>query len=160
MIYHNLKFVEMRWTHKFSLAIRQAFGYHQRTRTRKLSNEMPTRSYQDAVDHLNSLQANAAALEAVRASGGRSSDFAIPEMIEFLERIGYTVSICQYSAASESILLASTTKRAERHPYRWDKRERLHQCFHRFNTSFSNARVESRYAVIPFDQIIIVYKFS
>ncbi|KAF8812577.1 FolC bifunctional protein [Phlegmacium glaucopus] len=51
---------------------------------------MSTRSYQDAVDHLNSLQSNAATLEAVRASGGRLSDFAIPEMLEFLERIGYT----------------------------------------------------------------------
>ena len=53
---------------------------------------MSTRTYQDAVEHLNSLQANAAALEAVRASGGRSSVFAIPEMIEYLEIIGYTVS--------------------------------------------------------------------
>lgn len=54
---------------------------------------MSTRTYQDAVEHLNSLQANAAALEAVRATGGRSSAFAIPEMIEYLGIIGYTVSI-------------------------------------------------------------------
>ncbi|KJA30166.1 hypothetical protein HYPSUDRAFT_32268 [Hypholoma sublateritium FD-334 SS-4] len=51
---------------------------------------MSTRTYQDAVEHLNSLQANAAALEAVRATGGRSSAFAIPEMIEYLGIIGYT----------------------------------------------------------------------
>ncbi|KAI4525414.1 Mur ligase [Schizophyllum commune] len=50
---------------------------------------MSTRSYRDAVDCLNSLQSNAAALEAVRASGGRLSEFAIPEMVEYLERIGY-----------------------------------------------------------------------
>ncbi|CAK5275491.1 unnamed protein product [Mycena citricolor] len=42
------------------------------------------RTYRDAVDSLNSLQTNAAALEVVRASGGRSSAFAIPEMIEYL----------------------------------------------------------------------------
>jgi hypothetical protein len=89
----------MQWTRKLSLTIRQAFGYHQQTRARKLSEEMSARSYQDAVDHLNSLQSNAATLEAVRASGGRS-DFAIPEMLEFLERIGYTVSVCWCSAAS------------------------------------------------------------
>ncbi|KAF5321906.1 hypothetical protein D9619_000807 [Psilocybe cf. subviscida] len=51
---------------------------------------MSTRTYQDAVEHLNSLQSNAATLEAVRASGGRSSGFAIPEMIEYLGIIGYT----------------------------------------------------------------------
>ncbi|KAF9451644.1 FolC bifunctional protein [Macrolepiota fuliginosa MF-IS2] len=48
-----------------------------------------TRAYRDAIDHLNSLQSNAAVLDAVRASGGRSSEFAIPEMLEYLERIGY-----------------------------------------------------------------------
>ncbi|CAA7259893.1 unnamed protein product [Cyclocybe aegerita] len=53
---------------------------------------MSTRSYQDAVEHLNSLQSNAATLEAVRASGGRLSEFAIPEMLEYLDRIGYTPS--------------------------------------------------------------------
>ncbi|KAJ7507962.1 FolC bifunctional protein [Mycena galericulata] len=50
---------------------------------------MTTRTYRDAVDSLNSLQTNAAALEAVRASGGRSSAFAIPEMIEYLGIVGY-----------------------------------------------------------------------
>jgi folylpolyglutamate synthase len=52
---------------------------------------MSTRTYRDAVDSLNSLQTNAAALEQVRASGGRSSAFAIPEMIEYLGVIGYKV---------------------------------------------------------------------
>ena len=45
---------------------------------------MATRTYREAVDHLNSLQSNAATLEAVRASGGRLSQFAIPEMVEYL----------------------------------------------------------------------------
>jgi Folylpolyglutamate synthase len=52
---------------------------------------MSTRTYRDAIEHLNSLQSNAATLEAVRASGGRMSEFAIPEMVEYLGRIGYTV---------------------------------------------------------------------
>ncbi|RDX55690.1 FolC bifunctional protein [Lentinus brumalis] len=53
---------------------------------------MSTRTYREAVDHLNSLQSNAATLEAVRASGGRLSQFAIPEMVEYLNRIGYSTS--------------------------------------------------------------------
>jgi hypothetical protein len=57
-----------------------------------LRRAMATRSYADAVDHLNSLQSNAATLDAVRASGGRLSEFAIPEMLEYLGRIGYSVS--------------------------------------------------------------------
>ncbi|KAG6833899.1 hypothetical protein H0H87_007910 [Tephrocybe sp. NHM501043] len=52
---------------------------------------MSSRSYKDAVEHLNSLQTNAAALEAARASGSsRLSEFAIPEMLEYLGRIGYS----------------------------------------------------------------------
>lgn len=54
---------------------------------------MSTRTYQDAVNNLNSLQSNAATIEAVRASGGRLSQFAIPEMVEYLERIGYKVRL-------------------------------------------------------------------
>ncbi|KAJ7228517.1 Mur ligase [Mycena pura] len=50
---------------------------------------MSTRTYRDAVGCLNSLQSNAAALDLVRATGGRSSAFAIPEMIEYLGVIGY-----------------------------------------------------------------------
>lgn len=57
-----------------------------------LRRTMATRTYRDAVDHLNSLQSNAATLEAVRASGGRLSQFAIPEMLEYLARIGYSAS--------------------------------------------------------------------
>ncbi|SJX64029.1 related to tetrahydrofolylpolyglutamate synthase (met6+) [Sporisorium reilianum f. sp. reilianum] len=50
------------------------------------------RTYDDAIDALNSLQSNAATIEALRKSGGRLLDFAIPEMVEYLERIGYTTS--------------------------------------------------------------------
>jgi len=55
------------------------------------SRLMSTHTYQEAVEKLNTLQSNAAALDAVRASGGRISQFAIPEMLEYLGRIGYTV---------------------------------------------------------------------
>ncbi|PCH41239.1 FolC bifunctional protein [Wolfiporia cocos MD-104 SS10] len=53
---------------------------------------MSSRTYKDAIERLNSLQSNAATLEAVRASGGRLSEFAIPEMVEYLGRIGYSTS--------------------------------------------------------------------
>ena len=52
---------------------------------------MSARKYSDAIDHLNSLQSNKATLEAVKASRGQLSQYAIPEMVEYLERIGYTV---------------------------------------------------------------------
>ncbi|KAL0949394.1 hypothetical protein HGRIS_009458 [Hohenbuehelia grisea] len=50
---------------------------------------MASRSYNAAIEHLNSLQSNAATIEAARASGGRLTQFAIPEMLEYLSRIGY-----------------------------------------------------------------------
>lgn len=90
---------------------RKLSGYHQLTRARKLRKEMSTRSYQDAVHHLNSLQSNAETLKAIRDSGGRN-EFAIPEMLEFLERIGYIVSVCRCSPTSDLIPSAPTTKRA------------------------------------------------
>ena len=52
---------------------------------------MSNRSYKDAIDLLNTLQSNAATLDAIKASGGQTKDLAIPEMIEYLERIGYKV---------------------------------------------------------------------
>ncbi|EJD53691.1 tetrahydrofolylpolyglutamate synthase [Auricularia subglabra TFB-10046 SS5] len=50
---------------------------------------MATRTYADAIEKLNTLQSNAATLEALRNSKGRLSEYAIPEMIEYLNRIGY-----------------------------------------------------------------------
>ena len=87
---------------------------------------MSTRTYQDAVEHLNSLQANAAALEIVRATGGRSSAFAIPEMIEYLGIIGYTVSIdFEYSTAG-SFYSAPRPQRAQCYTYHRNEGEGLH----------------------------------
>ena len=53
---------------------------------------MSTRTYKDAIDCLNTLQSNAATLEASRASGGKLVKVAIRETVEYLGRIGYTVS--------------------------------------------------------------------
>lgn len=49
-------------------------------------------SYGEAINALNTLQSNAAVIEAIRRSGGKLNDFAIPEMVEYLERIGWKVS--------------------------------------------------------------------
>lgn len=49
--------------------------------------KMSTRTYSDAIDCLNSLQSNKATLDAVKAAGGRLNDLAIPEMVEYWERI-------------------------------------------------------------------------
>jgi hypothetical protein len=55
---------------------------------------MSSRSYKDAIEHLNTLQSNAAALEAARISGGKHTALAIPEMLENLRKIGYSVRFC------------------------------------------------------------------
>ncbi|KAG0709773.1 Mur ligase [Suillus ampliporus] len=48
----------------------------------------PTPTYKDAIDALNSLQTNAAVLEAVRAAGVMLNPNAILEMIDYLRRVG------------------------------------------------------------------------
>jgi folylpolyglutamate synthase len=40
---------------------------------------------------LNSLQTNAATLEAIKKSGGRSNERSLPEMRQYVERMGYKV---------------------------------------------------------------------
>ncbi|KAL4402546.1 Folylpolyglutamate synthetase [Malassezia pachydermatis] len=47
------------------------------------------RSYAAAIDALNSLQSNAATLEAIRRSGRTVNELNEPEMTEYLERIGH-----------------------------------------------------------------------
>ncbi|WFD18990.1 tetrahydrofolate synthase [Malassezia caprae] len=47
------------------------------------------RSYAAAIDALNSLQSNAATIEAIRRSGKTVNEFNEPEMTEYLERIGH-----------------------------------------------------------------------
>lgn len=58
---------------------------------RFLSTTRPamTGNYASAIAALNTLQSNHAAVEAVRKSGHTAKKFAIPEMVEWCERIGY-----------------------------------------------------------------------
>ncbi|GAA5868554.1 hypothetical protein JCM1840_005487 [Sporobolomyces johnsonii] len=49
-----------------------------------------TRNYAAAIDALNSLQSNAAVIEAIRKSGGKGGDAQMIESVEYLKRIGYT----------------------------------------------------------------------
>ncbi|WVR05827.1 hypothetical protein IAU60_002852 [Kwoniella sp. DSM 27419] len=48
-----------------------------------------TRSYAEAISLLNTCQSNAAAIEAIRKSGGRLNEHGIAEMNDYLRRIGY-----------------------------------------------------------------------
>lgn len=50
------------------------------------------RTYNDAIDCLNSLQSNQAMIQASRDSGGRLVKYATHETTEYLSRIGYKVS--------------------------------------------------------------------
>ena len=71
---------------------------------------MSSRTYRDAVDHLNTLQSNAATLEAVRASGGRLSQFAIPEMVEYLGRIGYSASLVPVLTVAAGLIILACNR--------------------------------------------------
>ncbi|KAK5064303.1 hypothetical protein LTR84_000136 [Exophiala bonariae] len=51
-----------------------------------------TRTYADAVTSLNTLQSNFAIVDAIRKSGRKMNDQAIPEMIEWCNKIGYQPS--------------------------------------------------------------------
>ena len=62
---------------------------------------MATRSYREAIDCLNSLQSNAAHIEAARAAGNRNTETAIAEMVDYLERIGYKVQRLRQSTCRD-----------------------------------------------------------
>lgn len=49
----------------------------------------PARTYASAIQLLNSLQSNAAVIEAIRKSGGKGGEAQVLESIEYLKRIGY-----------------------------------------------------------------------
>jgi folylpolyglutamate synthase len=46
----------------------------------------------DAIVALNSLQSNFAIVDAIKKSGGAKNQQAIPEMIEWCQKLGYEVS--------------------------------------------------------------------
>ncbi|RSH89065.1 Folylpolyglutamate synthetase [Saitozyma podzolica] len=51
-----------------------------------------TKTYAEAIALLNTCQSNAATIEAIRKSGGRMLEWSIPEMHDYLSRIGYVPS--------------------------------------------------------------------
>ena len=59
----------------------------------RLSTMTSSRSYSAAIDALNSLQSNAAVIDAIRKSGTTNGEAQMVEGVEYLKRIGYTVSI-------------------------------------------------------------------
>lgn len=54
---------------------------------------MSARSYSDAIDVLNSLQSNAASIDALLASGSmKTMESIVPVTLDYLLRLGYSVS--------------------------------------------------------------------
>ena len=56
-----------------------------------------TRNYAAAIDALNSLQSNAATIEAIRRSGKTVNELNEPEMTEYLQRIGHRRDAVSYT---------------------------------------------------------------
>jgi hypothetical protein len=65
----------------------------------RTTTSMPTksRSYQDAIHWIDSLQSNAASIEAFKKDGKRLTQQSMPEVIEYLSRIGYTVRFAAHA---------------------------------------------------------------
>lgn len=98
----------MRWNHpRLFVSIQCLLSRQRLPYSPNPTRSMSTRTYQDAVENLNSLQSNAATLEMVRASGGRSSAFAIPEMLEYLEIIGYKVLLISLWIVDKQLMASS-----------------------------------------------------
>ena len=103
-------------------------------------------------------------IEAIRKSGGKLNQYAIPEMIEYLRRIGYRVSLPIYpplilkflfhynqlvfrtsyklkpltglcNISSFSVIPARRPKRPQRSPYHGNERKRLYQRVRRADLS-------------------------
>ena len=68
-----------------------------------------TRSYNDAIQHLNTLQSNAVTL----ATAKLISEASIPEMIDYLERIGYKVRVRLLHVGLERLMSGDTDRRLE-----------------------------------------------
>jgi hypothetical protein len=117
---------------------------------RTLAPLMSTRTYAEAIERLNSLQSNAATLDAVRASGGRLSEFAIPEMIEYWERMGYKVSQQRLYLFPVGLSqhAGDGLEQTERHSCHRDERERLDMCLRQLCLDEAQAGVEVRCVVV------------
>lgn len=60
--------------------------------SRRIMTTTTPRTYSQAIELLNSLQSNAAVIEAIRKSGGKGGEAQVLESLEYLKRIGYQVS--------------------------------------------------------------------
>jgi len=110
---------------------------------------MSNRSYKDAIDLLNTLQSNALTLNAIRASGGQSNDLAIPEMIEYLERIGYKVRFSSIDKPRGSTCpSARRSKCSQRTSCDRNEGQRFYLCLRRLYPSSHQTRVENWCAVL------------
>ncbi|GAA5915764.1 hypothetical protein JCM6882_003850 [Rhodosporidiobolus microsporus] len=55
-----------------------------------MSSQASARTYAASIDALNSLQSNAAVIDAIRKSGGKGGDVQLREQVEYMERMGYS----------------------------------------------------------------------
>lgn len=110
---------------------------------------MSNRSYKDAVDLLNTLQSNAATLNGIKASGGRTNNLAIPEMIEYLERIGYKVRLSSVDRLRGSMCASARRSQCpQRTSCNRNEGQRFHLCLCRLHPSSYETRVEYWYVVL------------
>ena len=90
--------------------------------------------HQDAIAALNTLQSNFSVVDAIRKSGKGMNQQAIPEMIEWCQKLGYEV--CALPAVrAESVLkgrdyLDLRLQPAEAHSHCGHQRQRIDQCIH------------------------------
>ena len=116
---------------------------------RRRMSSSATRTYKDAIDTLNTLQTNAAVLEAVRAAGAKLNPNAISEMVDYLRRVGLEVLLLPILL---SFLWRSVTaisiKRFKCHTHHRDQREGLHERLYRFGLKGGKASLEDRFALL------------
>jgi hypothetical protein len=111
---------------------------------------MSGRSYADAIERLNSLQSNAATLDAVRASGGRLNEYAIPEMVEYLERIGYKVcSLANWHSRRPTMRVDYRPEQTQCYTCHWHEGQGLDLCIPQLHSHYTEARGEVWYDTFP-----------
>ncbi|GAA5823844.1 hypothetical protein JCM11251_003319 [Rhodosporidiobolus azoricus] len=57
-----------------------------------MSSQTSARTYATSIEALNSLQSNAAVIDAIRKSGGKGGDVQLKEQVEYMERMGYSAN--------------------------------------------------------------------
>ena len=90
---------------------------------------------QDAVASLNTLQSNFTIIDAIRKSGRKMNEQAIPEMIEWCKKIGYEVwthPFCYLISVLKLTALRTAVpfQLSQYNTHSRYERERLNVCFH------------------------------